>query len=74
MKKPAGRSLADFVKHKRCEGCKVCALPKELLDQIRTASERKIKRTVVLEWLKSEHGAKISDADLTTHHGQRHGS
>lgn len=74
MKKPAGRSLVDFVKARKCEGCRVCALPKELLDQVRSASEKKIKRTVVLEWLNKEHGAKITDADLTAHYGQRHGA
>lgn len=70
-KRPA-RSLAQFVADQRRAGCPVCALPPDVLADVKTASRRKIPKSVVLEWLASEHGRTISAQDMAAHVNARH--
>lgn len=71
-KTPARRSLNDFVKAKRREGCKVCALGAPLIEQMREARRKKIARTDVVEWLKDDYGIDLTNADLDSHNNGRH--
>lgn len=66
------RPLADFMKAKRRAACKVCALPSEVLDQLIAARSAKIRRADMLEWLRTEVGAEITDAEMTAHYSARH--
>jgi len=66
------RSLAEFVRDKRRADCPVCALPLEVRAEVKSASEKKIKRTTVLEWLKLEYDIDVSAVALDKHHSQRH--
>lgn len=66
------RSLAEFVKDKRREACAVCRLPAEVRDQVRTAGEKKIHRRTVLDWLKTDCSAPITDTELTVHTNGHH--
>lgn len=67
-----GLSLVAYVQQKRRESCPVCALPDGLRQQMATASDRKIKRAVVVAWLRDEHGASVSEDDINTHVNARH--
>lgn len=69
---PARRSLSQFALDQRRAGCPVCALPADVLAEVRSASRRKIPRAVVLEWLHVEHGAKVTAADIAAHVNARH--
>lgn len=66
------RSLTQFVQDQRRAGCPVCALPADVLAEVRTASRRKIPRAIVLEWLAAEHAQKIAAADMAAHVNARH--
>jgi hypothetical protein len=68
----AGRSLVDFVRAKRREGCKVCRLPPEVLVQLRDASAKKIPRSQQLEWLATDYGIVIDPSELDSHRIGRH--
>lgn len=70
----AKRSLSQYVRDKRREGCPVCALSPQLLTEIRAASKNKIPRDVVLEWLKIEHGVKVTHQEIVAHANARHDS
>ena len=72
MAKAEPRTLVDFVKDKRRASCVVCKLPDIIRQQVRAASEKKISRRTVLEWLETECGAKITDADIATHSNGHH--
>lgn len=69
--KPA-RSLSQFMRDKKKQDCKVCALGAAVVGEIRTASRNKIPRQIVLEWLNDEHNAGIARADLEAHANGRH--
>ena len=68
----APRSLIRFARDKRREGCPVCALSPDIRAQLVEASSRKIPRAVQLEWLRTDVGARITDADLSQHANGRH--
>ena len=74
MAEDKGRSLAEYVRDKRRAECPVCSLPDDLRSQMANASDRKIKRSVVLAWLQEEHGHTLTDMDLTSHHSGHHDS
>lgn len=69
-----GRSLAEYARDRRREGCPVCALPTEIREQMARASEKKIRRPVVLAWLRDEYGTEIKDTDMTVHVNGHHDS
>ena len=70
--KKTPRTLMQFHKDKRRQGCPVCALDPKVLAQLRSAAESKIQRPVQLEWLREECGVKITDHQLTVHYSARH--
>jgi len=67
-----GLSLVEYARKKRAADCPVCQLPEGIRQQMRMASDKKIKRTVVLEWLTQEQGLAITDSDLTVHYSGKH--
>jgi hypothetical protein len=67
-----GLSLLEYVRERRRAECSVCALPDALRDQMAKASERKIKRAVVVAWLLDEHGHTITEDDINAHVNGRH--
>lgn len=69
-----GRSLAEYARDRRRDGCPVCALPTDIREQMARASEKKIRRPVVLAWLRDEHNITIGDVDMTTHVNGHHDS
>ena len=72
-KKPTGtRSLVQFHRDKRRQGCPVCSLDPKILEQLRAAASAKIQRPVQLEWLRKECGVTITDHQLTAHYSGRH--
>ena len=68
----AGLSLMEYVREKRKESCPVCALPDAVREQMASASDRKIKRSVVVAWLRDEHKAEVSEDDINSHVNARH--
>ena len=64
--------LAEFMRAKRREACRVCKLPADVREQLATASDRGIKRKYVLEWLRTSVGVDITDEELTAHRTGRH--
>lgn len=66
------RSLVQFAKDKRRENCSVCKLSDEVRRQMREASDKKIPRRVVKEWLETEHSKKLTDTEMTTHSSGHH--
>ena len=69
-----GRSLVEYARDRRRDGCSVCALPEEIRNQMSRASEKKIRRPVVLAWLRDEHNISIQDTDMTVHVNGHHDS
>lgn len=66
-------SLVDFVRLQKKADCRVCKLPVDVRGQIgRNATDRKIPRTIQLEWIKMRTGVKITDEELTAHNNGRH--
>ena len=70
--KKEGRSLGEYERAKRRAACAACSLPETIRAQIRTASDRRIKQSTVIEWLKEEHGLTISRAEFTSHGSGHH--
>lgn len=68
----AGLSLMEFVKERRRAECGICALSDEVRAQIAGASDKKIKRPVVIDWLQKEHDVKVTEDDLARHVNARH--
>lgn len=69
-----GRSLLEYARDRRRDGCAVCSLPDEIRVQMARASEKKIRRPVVLAWLRDEHNIEIGDGDMTAHVNGHHDS
>lgn len=65
-------TLVDFARKERRRDCAVCQLPAEIRTQMLAASDRKIKRAVVMDWLKQVHGVAITDEALTVHYSGHH--
>lgn len=74
MAEDKGLSLLDYAKKQRRKDCPVCALPVEIRQQMAGASEKKIKRIVVLSWLADAHGITVSPSDMMTHVNGHHDS
>lgn len=69
-----GLSLVDYVRKQRRKDCAVCALPTEIREQIASASDKKIKRPIVLAWLEHAHGIKLDLAAVSAHAAGHHDS
>jgi len=65
-------ALVDFMKQKKREACRVCHLPDEVRAQLRSASDKKIRRKDQLEWLREEIHAEITSGELDQHYSGRH--
>lgn len=80
MTKPKAKEqimgLVEFARKQRLaasrEACRVCHLTDEVREQLRTASDRGIRRGVQLEWIRTYAGVDITDAELTAHRNGRH--
>lgn len=72
MAEDKGLSLVDYARKQRQADCPVCRLPDAIKQQMLVASDKKIKRTVVMSWLKEVHSLEITDAMLTTHYSGKH--
>lgn len=67
-----GRSLMEYARDRRRDGCEVCALPDVIRVQMAQASDKKIRRPIVLAWLRDEHGIEVADSAMTTHVNGHH--
>ena len=67
-----GRSLMEYARDRRRDGCEVCSLPDEIRTQMMGASDKKIRRPIVLAWLRDEHNIEIGDAAMTAHVNGHH--
>lgn len=67
-------SLVDYARKQRQADCPVCHLPADVREQMMGAGDRKIRRSVVLAWLREVHGAAITDTELTAHYSGKHDS
>lgn len=65
-------TLTQYVQQQRRQECPVCQLPDDTRRQMAGATDRGIKRAVVLAWLEAEHKVKIADSDLTSHYSGKH--
>ena len=74
MAEDKGLSLLDYARKQRRRDCAVCNLPADIREQMAGASEKKIRRAVVLSWLADAHGISISTTDMTTHSSGHHDS
>ena len=72
MSKKQAVPLADFMRAKKRAACKVCQLPADVLEQLAAARSAKIRRPDMLDWLRTEVGSDITDAELTAHYSARH--
>lgn len=71
-KKKEPLTLLNFIIEKKRRHCKVCALPLEIIEQVRSARSRAVRLPEVVEWLKAEHGITLTRADFEAHHSGRH--
>lgn len=67
------RSLDEFTKEKQRETCPVCKLAPELQEQIAAASTKRVPVAVICEWLQSEYGLTVSEAEFIRHGRGAHG-
>lgn len=68
--KKKAKSLRAFAGVRRTADCKVCALPADVIKQIRGRDTKNIKLAVVLAWLRQEYGVAITEQQYTKHsHG-----
>lgn len=74
MAEDRGISLVDYARKQRRKDCAVCALPADIREQMSNASDKKIKRATVIEWLKVAHDITVTPADMTTHTSGHHES
>lgn len=72
MSKESALSLEEFIVEKKRQECAVCQLPDEIRAQLEGASDKKIKRTVQLEWLKSLGYDEVDNHALNKHYSGRH--
>jgi len=69
------RTLAEFLRDKRREGCPVCALSPEVRQCLAEAAAKgTAKVPEQVEWLNTDCGAHITISDLTQHRSGRHES
>ena len=68
--KPA-MSLADFAKAERRAVCAVCKLPSDVLQELRSASEKKYRRDIQIRWMRSR-GYMITNEQLNHHYSGKH--
>jgi hypothetical protein len=68
----ASTSLVEFARKQRQKDCPVCALDTEIRAQLRSASDKGIRRPVQLAWLREVHRSSVTDADLTSHYSAKH--
>lgn len=66
------RTLAQFARDKRREGCPVCVLPVEVRQELRAAGDKKIPVAIQLEWLKAELGVTVGVEQINSHRSGRH--
>ena len=71
-KAKAVRSLTEYVRDQRIAECPICGLPDEIRTQMQVASEKKIKRRIVLEWLREEQGTAFTTDQLNRHYNGHH--
>lgn len=65
----APKSLKDFVTAQRMKDCRICSLPPEILQQIQSArSQRRVTRTMILQWLREEHHIDITAQEMDAHY------
>lgn len=68
-------SLAEFAHEAKVaewkRTCVVCKLPDDVRAQVRLARERKVKTTIITDWLKTQ-GHKIDELDWQTHNAGLH--
>lgn len=66
--------LREFIRARRRIGCKVCQIPRKLLQQVRsrTRSRATYPLLLVLDWLKA-HGYPITEKEYRQHTNARHG-
>ena len=66
------KSLLDYMQDKRRAECPVCKLAEDIRDQLRRATDRKVKRADQLTWLTEVVGVAITNSDLDAHYSGRH--
>ena len=69
---PKPRKFVEFKLAKKRERCKVCHLPPEVVKQLKGRSKYRMPVGLVLEWLATDWGIKITRADWGRHHRERH--
>lgn len=66
------RSIVEFAHDQKRKGCPVCEVPLVIRQQIVSARAKRITVPVVLEWLKSEHGIRLTRGQIRLHYGGMH--
>ena len=67
------RTLAEFLRDKRREGCPVCALSPDILQCLAEAANKgTAKVPEQVEWLNTDCGAHVTVQELTAHRAGRH--
>jgi hypothetical protein len=65
------KALVEFARKRtldeRRAKCAVCKLPRKVRDQMRDANKKSIPVPVIVEWLKTEHGATVDAAAIRGH-------
>lgn len=67
-------SLVEYARKQRQADCSICRLPADVRQQMLGAGDRKIRRAVVIAWLKEVHGVTVTDGELTQHYSGKHDS
>lgn len=69
---PKKKTLDEFVRDARLQKCKVCALPPDVLKQIRERSRERCPIDIVVAWIKSEYGVTVKPSDFRAHQRGAH--
>ena len=72
MRQQKPRSIAEFMRAARMKNCAMCKVPKPVRMEVTSARRRGIGVSIILDWLKSEHGFVVSREQLRAHFGGMH--
>ncbi|MCC6619513.1 MAG: hypothetical protein IT341_10805 [Chloroflexi bacterium] len=67
-----GLSLVDYARRERIKDCLVCTLPDNIRAEVKAASSKKIKRGVVVAWLRDVHKIDMPIDAMMAHSNGHH--
>ncbi len=68
----SSRTIDEFIKAQKRTSCPVCAIPLEVRRAMTDARRKRYKIQTILDWIKSEHGIKLTPEQVRNHYAGQH--